>query len=386
MAREPDRDLSEAFPVDKVTAAAEKFLHRDRFDADLLVSEADSNSDEDSTAEESSEHTEDSDFGESDQDFFRKKRKKKGRHKDSVKRQSKKREGTTEGTNSPNSNSVEPINEIETLIKKLGSISLEDPEYALLFYRATRIDPSVKEFIASPIRIQKPSLNSGDTQTSTQATTTEDIREAQDNTLSAPKPHQAHQSRRCFGCGEKGHGVKYCQQLATLVGEGRLTILSSGEYGTSDGRLIQRLPSETLIEALKREDEAPAVHFVEIVSTNDLQNIESVKQMKEFKNMYLRAFENSENEGSENGMSDIEIVESSASAESVEKRAACPEEGTAGIMRVNGKDREEDKIPVKDKTISKKRRNSENLPEYGPRPKKAKLGAETPKLKLRKGK
>lgn len=85
MAREPDWDLSEAFPVDKVTTATEKLLHRDRFDADLLVLEVESNSDEDSSAEESSEHTKDSDFGESDQEFFLKKRIKKGRLKDSVK-------------------------------------------------------------------------------------------------------------------------------------------------------------------------------------------------------------------------------------------------------------------------------------------------------------
>jgi hypothetical protein len=52
MAKEPDRDLSEAFPVDRVIAIAEKLLHRDRFDADLLISEVKTESDSDSSTEE----------------------------------------------------------------------------------------------------------------------------------------------------------------------------------------------------------------------------------------------------------------------------------------------------------------------------------------------
>ncbi|KAG2750375.1 hypothetical protein P692DRAFT_20818162 [Suillus brevipes Sb2] len=71
------------------------------------------------------------------------------------------------------------------------------------------------------------------------------------------------------------------------------------------------------------------------------------------------------------------------SAESAKKHAACPVKGTAAIMEVDGEEREEDRLPepVKNKTISKKRWNSENSPEYGPRPKMAKLGVETPKLR-----
>lgn len=114
----------------------------------------------------------------------------------------------------------------------------------------------------------------------------------------------------------------------------------------SDRHLIQRLPNETLIEVLKHEDEALSVCFVKIISINDLQNIESVKQMKEFKNTYLHAFENSENEGSENGTSNIKIVESSVSAESVEKHIACPIEGTASVVEESNE--EEDIAPLPD--------------------------------------
>jgi hypothetical protein len=41
---------------------------------------------------------------------------------------------------------------MEELIKKMSSISLEDPDYALLYYRATRIDPSIKDLVAAPAK------------------------------------------------------------------------------------------------------------------------------------------------------------------------------------------------------------------------------------------
>jgi hypothetical protein len=75
MANEPDTDLSEAFPVDRVIAIAEKLLHRDRFDADLLLSEVETESESDSSTEENSDVSTDSESSESETEFFRKKKK-----------------------------------------------------------------------------------------------------------------------------------------------------------------------------------------------------------------------------------------------------------------------------------------------------------------------
>ncbi|KAG2338265.1 hypothetical protein BDR05DRAFT_978257 [Suillus weaverae] len=75
MAKEPERDLSEAFPVDRVVAIAEKLLHRDWFDADLLISEVETESETDSSSEENSEVNTDSESSESETEFFRKKKK-----------------------------------------------------------------------------------------------------------------------------------------------------------------------------------------------------------------------------------------------------------------------------------------------------------------------
>jgi hypothetical protein len=43
------------------------------------------------------------------------------------------------------------MDETEGLIKRMNSISLDDPDYALYYYRATRIDPTIKDMIAAPI-------------------------------------------------------------------------------------------------------------------------------------------------------------------------------------------------------------------------------------------
>jgi hypothetical protein len=70
MSSDTDRDLTLAFPVDKVIATAEKLLHRDRFDADLLLSEVDSDSETDSSTEETSDDSSDSESSKSEQEFF----------------------------------------------------------------------------------------------------------------------------------------------------------------------------------------------------------------------------------------------------------------------------------------------------------------------------
>ncbi|KAG2743033.1 hypothetical protein P692DRAFT_20747782 [Suillus brevipes Sb2] len=70
MAKEPDRDLSEAFPVDRIIVIAEKLLHHDRFDTDLLPSEVEIEPESDSSTEKNSDVTTDSESSESKTEFF----------------------------------------------------------------------------------------------------------------------------------------------------------------------------------------------------------------------------------------------------------------------------------------------------------------------------
>ncbi|KAG2740857.1 hypothetical protein P692DRAFT_201842408 [Suillus brevipes Sb2] len=146
---ESHRDLSQAFPVDKL-------LHCDRFDADLLVSEVDSDTDTDSSTEETSDDSSDSESSESEQEFFLKKHKAKKATKKVVSHKETKGNKPKNLKRAPkkveNNTSLEPMDEMEGLIKKMSSISIEDPDYALLYYRATKIDPDIKDLVAAPAK------------------------------------------------------------------------------------------------------------------------------------------------------------------------------------------------------------------------------------------
>ncbi|KAG2748114.1 hypothetical protein P692DRAFT_20735359, partial [Suillus brevipes Sb2] len=199
MSSEPDRDLSPAFPVDRVIATAEKLLRHDRFDADLLLSE----------------------------NHKAKKATKKVVNRKEVKarkpkspKQAPKKVGDT--------TSLEPLDEMEGLIKKMNAISLEDPDYALLYYRATKMDPAIKDLVAAPIR-------KGDSTPRT---------DSKQNNLPGQRDNQI-----CFGCGEKGHGLPICPQINKLITEGTLTRTHSGHISRPDGRSVRRMPEESIVEA-----------------------------------------------------------------------------------------------------------------------------------------
>ena len=144
MAKDPDKDLSTAFPVDKIISTAEKLLHRDRFDADLLLSEEEtSTSDSEDSSSSDSDSTdsgasEDSDSEEEFEIKPRKSAKKPSKKHSVVKDIPKARHGNQSGTKTPKNlsgktkhsshpTSLEPQDEVEGLIKQLNSMSLDDP-------------------------------------------------------------------------------------------------------------------------------------------------------------------------------------------------------------------------------------------------------------------
>ncbi|KAG1723336.1 hypothetical protein EDB19DRAFT_1834640 [Suillus lakei] len=306
MASELDRDLMLAFPVDKVTTTTEKLLHRDRFDADLLVSDIDSDTDKEKLSEESLDEGSDSESCESEQEFFRKGSKTQGKHtkkKETKKVKSKVNKSPHQdqkGTNPKGSNSLEPLDEMEGLIKQMSSISLEDPDYALLYYRATRMDPSIKDLVAAPAK--KRDNNNVYSQN---WTTTRDNGSTDGKTNSTPgnyqnratpgsrfyfTPDTPFQERKCYGCGEKGYSSTYSPQLTKLVGEGKLTRIGRGKVARPDGRPVRRMPEETVVEAINREDKMPTSHFIRI-DDKDTQNTPSALSVKRKKSsIYIKEY------------------------------------------------------------------------------------------------
>ncbi|KAG2031091.1 hypothetical protein BDR03DRAFT_1016405 [Suillus americanus] len=128
--------------VDTVISAAEKLCHRDCFDSDLLISKEEtdlsSSDSEDSNSTESSltssEQSSDSDNEPERQTICTA----------TPIETSRKAKCTKDAT------SMEPHDEIEDLIKQLNTMSLEDPQYGLLYYRVTKLDPRVMQIISPP--------------------------------------------------------------------------------------------------------------------------------------------------------------------------------------------------------------------------------------------
>ncbi|KAG1888098.1 hypothetical protein F4604DRAFT_1916009 [Suillus subluteus] len=91
----------------------------------------------------------------------------------------------------------------------------------------------------------------------------------------------------CYGCGEKGHSLPFCPPLTKLIGEGKIIRTQNGRVVRPDGRFIRRLPEESVVEALKREEQVPVSHFIRI-------NEETGKQRS--KSAYIEEYISTETE------------------------------------------------------------------------------------------
>jgi hypothetical protein len=284
MAKESDRNLSEAFPVDRVIAIAEKLLHRDQFNIDLLSSEVETESESDFSTEENSDVNTDSESSESETEFFQKKKK---ANEPKVKKEVKKslktvKENVKEVKTKTSSKdkkagitSPEPMDEIEGLIKRMNTISLDDPNYALYYYRATRIDPTIKEMIAAPI-LKRGNNNQADYKPNNTQNGQSNVRQNDNRNpnYKGPPPgtrfynplNTPFNEGTCFRCGEKGHGIPVCPQVTKLILNSKLQCSARGQLIRLDGRSIRRLPEESVLEALNREDKVPVIHFIKVNS------------------------------------------------------------------------------------------------------------------------
>ncbi|KAG2035120.1 hypothetical protein BDR03DRAFT_1012813 [Suillus americanus] len=286
LAKDPDKDLSKAFAVDKVISMAEKLLHRDRFDADLLISEDETDSSasesEDTSSTESESTTSSTEDSETEEEVKPRKSKKKSQKKHSSLKDTPKHKESRSGTSTPKDTSkktkcskdattLEPQDEIESLIKQLNSMSLDDPQYALLYYRVTRLDPRVMKIVSPPPQRNStgaPSITSVPRNAGRTINGQSNRNSTPPGTRFYTPPGCTPQDRICFGCGEKGHVVPYCPRLAKLQAEGKIRRSEKGQIQRTDGTPIRRLPEESIVEAIMREEKSSPVttHFISVAS------------------------------------------------------------------------------------------------------------------------
>ena len=270
LAQDPTRSLARAWPVDRVEAAAEAILQRDRFDRNLI--DSDDEEDDETDDEDSREDEADSSDEDSEAEIKRLKKKAKKLKELSTVRKTKKKLLTKKYIDSDDEDSrpkkVASKNsstgksgdhqEVEELIKQLNSMSLNDPGYGIAYFKAIKMDKDVEKVVRRPMN------GNGGNGNNNRAPNNPPFRRD-------PPPHLTNQSAppgeyqrppmKCYGCGGLNHGIMSCNEILDLINKGILVRDQTGRITKADGTYIRRIsPDEPFVVALERERKSQLPH------------------------------------------------------------------------------------------------------------------------------
>ena len=289
LAKDPVRSLATPFGVDEINSGVEALLQRDRFDMNFAGSDdGEDSDDEDDESDESSDSE--------GEDELRRARRRVRKHARYTKKKgsvSDSDDSDDEGipTSKPQRVSKEikrKVNgkdepEIETLIKQLNTMSLDDPGYAALVFRAFKIDPDVLKVVRPSVFVTQPTLPNSVPQflRATQAFPSFQPQRSSQTvpsfTASRPQGNRNmpdEDADRCYGCYGHGHRMSMCPEMQELMGKNVVMRNGMGRYVYGDGRPIRRLPGESIVSAVKHEmgespKNAPSSHLIKIVELDE---------------------------------------------------------------------------------------------------------------------
>jgi hypothetical protein len=232
----PNLNRGTPYPITIIVAAAQhvfdvSVFYEDTDDSDSSSedSEYDSNSDEESSDTDSDSDEENT---KKNKRSTRKDKIKPSSHKTKVKAKSREQK-TTQPPSKPVSK--DETNEVAELIDQLNRLSINDQGYASLYYRITIKDPSTINILT------KPPLRRNDNPARTISSSMNSNQQASNG------PYE------CFFCGEKGHGLRRCQQADAMIKAGTIIRNNEGRITWPDGTSILRNGDETILSAINRE-------------------------------------------------------------------------------------------------------------------------------------
>ncbi|KAL0945058.1 hypothetical protein HGRIS_012012 [Hohenbuehelia grisea] len=260
--------MSEPFKVEAICRSAEAYFQRDKFLSIVIDSDSSDEDSEDSTNSETSDEDSESDGNTSDYDSDddqRKKKKKK--HSDKKKKTSKKtRSRHHSSAPVPESDVEYPSTqhsaherrqrqaEVEELIQQLNSMSISNPAYGLLYFKALKLDKSITDCVKSPLQEPFPQPTNAYYSQSPQVPSmiTPPAAPMQPVQMAMPAPAQMG-DRSCFGCGELGHPIRFCQAIQELL-QNKVIIrnMNTNQLTLPDGSRIPRYMGEPMVQTLKR--------------------------------------------------------------------------------------------------------------------------------------
>ncbi|RDB18911.1 hypothetical protein Hypma_014437 [Hypsizygus marmoreus] len=293
LAQTPTLSLTKAFPMENVIEVVEKMFERNRFDFNLAESDSDLPG-YDTDSEESSDDGNQSDNEEDTKDkshlrthkriCIKKKVHYESSDSDSeeeilVKLPRKTRKASSKALRSSKKLEAEKVLEeadVEQLIQQLSEMSLDDPKYGLLYYKALKLDNIVEKCVSPPIVRSQIELNNNRSHTaynntppqfplSTHLPYQTQISQTPQPYSPSPHMHTSASSQRppmtCYGCGKTGHTIRECLELQKHIQDGNLMKNEYGRITFRDGVLVQRNADETIIQAAERRGGLKSHYF-----------------------------------------------------------------------------------------------------------------------------
>ncbi|KAJ7221228.1 hypothetical protein B0H12DRAFT_984065, partial [Mycena haematopus] len=285
----PFRGDAAQYTVAEINAAAEWHFRRNKYET-LMVRAADwgeepveENSEEDSTSDSTGSDASDSDYEE-----FRLKRKQRAKKK----REERKKKKPTPKKNSSNKETQRfqgNEEEVASLIRQLGAMRLDDPEYAPIYYKVMVLDQSglaakcvkVPEINRGPVYRAEPSAFRSD-QTSGRQTagrdgaTTGPATYPNNIPLGMSPPANGEQPG-CYGCLGPGHRISDCPKIADLVSR-KVVVYDeqTRKLVMANGQWIRRQNGESLAQAAERISGATAPRVMFVSSKEDYERRDAI--------------------------------------------------------------------------------------------------------------
>lgn len=288
-ARNPTIDLTRAIPMEEIEGIVRILFTRNRFDSNLVESEDGTESDtEEDTSESDSGQTSDSDSdsdidsdSESDYKVHKHSKKSRNKKKSSKKLLSKKQKSKTASLDKAleqlpkntlaNNKAASKTNkakqdEVEGLIEKMGQLSLTEPKYARLYYKALKLDSDIEKCVQAPTTVNPIPTNFRPSPNFSRPMRINNIGmplspATMPNSIPLRQGANMQDNRgQCFGCGKDGHTVRNCPDVQIYVMKGLVKQDPvSNRLQLNNGTPIYRQNNETLVQAIQRYTVGPAV-------------------------------------------------------------------------------------------------------------------------------
>ncbi len=187
----------------------------------------------------------------------------------------------------PSRRIVPPAEEsgMEGIIHQLNTMSLENPQYGALYYKAVNNDHS--GLVAQCINRRPKQLTNNRINREPPPHQEQPIRPPYFRGILPQMPGQniSNNTSKCFGCFETGHQLCHCPKMGNMVYKGIVTLDSNLKYRLQDGGIIPRRPEESLMEAIERvQSTQNQVQFVTIRNAvADYYNKEGKRRHSQYK-------------------------------------------------------------------------------------------------------